>query len=31
MKPDFKEKIFFFIDTMIRDYKAGQASPNKKW
>lgn len=25
MKPDFKEKIFFFIDTMIRDYKAGQA------
>lgn len=25
MKPDFKEKFFFVIDTMIRDYKAGQA------
>lgn len=25
MKADFKEKFFFVIDTMIRDYKAGQA------
>ena len=25
MKVDFKEKFFFVIDTMIRDYKSGQA------
>lgn len=25
MKEDFKEKFFFVIDTMIRDYKSGQA------
>jgi hypothetical protein len=29
MQPDFKEKMFFVIDTMIRDYKAGQAYANR--
>lgn len=26
---DTKDKMFFFIDTVIRDYKAGQAYTNK--
>ena len=29
MQPDFKEKMFFVIDTLIRDYKAGQAYANR--
>ena len=29
MNPDFKEKLFFFVDTMIRNYKAGQAYATK--